>query len=116
MENYLGFQTVVMSDETLASFYEDINSVILPDCLTNEYLLIENDHGEIVEYLKFNGEGLSRVPYKQIGSRYLGKIKPRNPQQQLAIDMLYNQDTTVKVITGKFGTGKDLLMCGSETI
>ena len=110
MENYLGFQTVVMSDETLASFYEDINSVILPECLTNEYLLIENDHGEIVEYLKFNGEGLSRVPYKQIGSRYLGKIKPRNPQQQLAIDMLYNQDTTVKVITGKFGTGKDLLM------
>jgi len=110
MENYLGFQTVVMNDETLASFYEDMNSVILPECLTNEYLLVENDHGEIVEYLKFNGEGFIKVPYKQIASRYLGKIKPRNPQQQLAIDMLYSQDTTVKVITGKFGTGKDLLM------
>ena len=29
----------------------------------------------------------------------------------MAINMLYDSDSTVKVITGKFGTGKDFLMC-----
>ena len=51
-----------------------------------------------------------KVPFKQINSRFFGKVKPRNIQQQLALDMLYNQDITVKFLAGKFGTGKDYLM------
>ena len=29
------------------------------------------------------------------------------------IDMLYQPDVTIKVVTGKFGTGKDFLMCSA---
>lgn len=45
-----------------------------------------------------------------IKNDYTGNVRPRNPQQRLAIDMLYNQDITVKILVGKFGTGKDYLM------
>ena len=38
-----------------------------------------------------------------------GEIKPRNPQQLCAMDMLLNKDIPVKLITGKFGSGKSLL-------
>lgn len=38
-----------------------------------------------------------------------GEIKPRNPQQLCAMDMLLNKEIPVKLITGKFGSGKSLL-------
>ena len=38
-----------------------------------------------------------------------GEIKPRNPEQLCAMDMLLNRDIPVKLITGKFGSGKSLL-------
>lgn len=50
---------------------------------------------------------------EDIETRFAGKVKPRNPQQELAIDMLYDENTTVKIIAGKFGTGKDFLMCSA---
>lgn len=38
------------------------------------------------------------------------KIKPKNPQQVLAFDMLQNKNETIKVLSGKFGSGKDYIM------
>lgn len=110
MNEYFGFREVTMSDEDIASFYE--NNVAFGDlgCLPNEYLLIQNGLGECVDQYRWNGQEFIKVPFKLINSRFLGKVKPRNLQQQLALDMLYNHDITVKVLTGKFGTGKDYLM------
>jgi len=47
--------------------------------------------------------------YKKIDSRYVGKISPRNLQQELALDLLQDNKTKIKVITGGYGTGKDYL-------
>ncbi len=80
------------------------------DLLTNEYLAAENLDGEPCDLFRWDGQHMQKVPFKQISSRYLGRVRPRNLQQQMAVDMLYNHDITVKVITGKFGTGKDYLM------
>lgn len=110
MGEYFGFREVVMSDDMLASMYEGTSNIASDDWLTNEYLIAKNEDSEIVDQFRWDGHGFVRVPFKAIGSRYVGKVKPRNPQQQLAIDMLYNQDITVKVLAGKFGTGKDYLM------
>ena len=79
-------------------------------CLTNEYLLLKNTNDELCDQVRWTGEQFAKVPFKQINSRFFGKVKPRNIQQQLALDMLYNQDITVKFLAGKFGTGKDYLM------
>ena len=40
----------------------------------------------------------------------MGKVKPLNPQQVLAFDMLQNKSKQLKFISGKFGTGKDMIM------
>ena len=109
MEEYLGYREVCLSDEDMAAFY----SGQLEDnfgCLTNEYLLLKNTNDELCDQVRWTGEQFAKVPFKQINSRFFGKVKARNIQQQLALDILYNQDITVKFLAGKFGTGKDYLM------
>lgn len=113
MSEYFGFRQAVMSDEEIAAFYENSEAFGNFDCLINEYLLIQNRFGEDVDQYRWSGSEFIKVPFKQINSRFVGKIKPRNLQQQLALDLLYNNDITVKVLTGKFGTGKDYLMASS---
>lgn len=111
-EEYLGFREVSLTDNEIAALYSGDMSAA-EGCLTNQYLVVNNSCGEFTDAFRFNGEKLVKVPYKTINGRFLGKIKPRNLQQQLAIDMLYNADITVKVLTGVFGSGKDMLMCSA---
>jgi len=109
---YLGFKELTLDDEAISRLFGGENDEMF-GCVTNEYLIINDKDGNLVELLRCTGSRLVRVSYKTIASRFLGKIKPRNTQQQFAIDLLYNPDITVKVLTGKFGTGKDFLMCSA---
>lgn len=110
MNEYLGFKDVTLSDEELALIYQKEPGYNL-GCLVNEYLVVHNSDGDVVDHLRWNGNYFVQVPYKQINSRFSGKVKPRNTQQRLAIDMLYNPDITIKMIAGRFGSGKTYLMC-----
>lgn len=111
-EEYLGFKEVTLSDEELALIYQKEPGYNL-GCLVNEYLVVHNNAGEIVDSFRWNGEYFVRAPFKQISSRFGGKVKPRNIQQQLAVDMLYNPDITINMIAGRFGSGKTYLMCAA---
>lgn len=85
----------------------------LPDgvaLLTNQYLVVVAESGEVVDQFRWDGRSLVRVPYKAISTSFCGKVKARNIQQHLAIDLLYQSDITVKVLVGRFGSGKDYLM------
>lgn len=112
MDEYLGFKEVVLSDDKINSIFQNDTANTF-DCLPNQYLIAKDGCDNILELMRCTGDKMVKVPYKTINSRFLGKVKPRNTQQQLAIDMLYNSDITVKVIAGKFGTGKDFLMCSA---
>lgn len=109
LDEYKGYKDVTLSDEEMSYFYLHLNKNIY-DCLVNEYLIVRKSDGEIVDYKKWNGEEYKTVSYKQINSSFMGKIKPRNPQQVLAFDMLQNKEETIKIISGKFGSGKDYIM------
>ena len=109
LDEYTGYKDVTLSDEEMSYFYLHSNENIY-GCLMNEYLIIRKSDGEVVDYRKWNGEEYKAISYKQISSKFLGKIKPRNPEQTLAFDMLQDKDTTIKVISGGFGTGKDYIM------
>lgn len=109
IDEYTGYKDVTLSDEEMSHFYLHINENIY-NSLLNEYLIIRKSDGEVVDYRKWNGEEYHPLSYKQISSRFMGKIKPRNPQQVLAFDMLQDKDETIKIISGKFGSGKDYLM------
>lgn len=112
MDEYFGFKEVSLSDEELTRVYQKEPGYNL-GCLVNEYLVVHNTDGEIVDYLRWDGANFVQVPYKQISSRFNGKVKPRNTQQRLAVDMLYNSDITIKMIAGRFGSGKTYLMCAA---
>lgn len=110
MTEYTGFKDIVLTNPN------DINALYDPKgnetfgCLENEYLIARDEKEEVIDLFKCKNGRLAQVPYKAIESKFAGKIKPRNIQQKLGIDMLYDTDTTIKILTGKFGTGKDLLM------
>lgn len=110
MQEYYGFRNAVMSDDEMSEFYSSERNENTYGCLQNEYLVLKNEDGQVCDQFKWNGTHYIKVPYKQVNTRFIGKVKPRNLQQQLALDMLYDQDITVKVLVGKFGTGKDYLM------
>lgn len=110
MREYYGFRDAVMSDDEMSEFYSSERNENTYGCLQNEYLVLKNEDGQVCDQFKWNGTHYIKVPYKQVNTRFIGKVKPRNLQQQLALDMLYDQDITVKVLVGKFGTGKDYLM------
>lgn len=112
MDEYLGFREVTLAPDEISALFSDENG-LSRDLLLNEYMIAKDEDGNTLELLKRKGDKLVKVPYKAISSRFLDKIKPRNIQQQMAIDMLYDPDTTIKVLTGPFGAGKDVLMASA---
>lgn len=102
---YRGYHTVSLPEDEVGEFYQK-----LPDnptgCFVNQYLVLTTEDGTLIEAFRWTGEKMQKVAFKTINSRFSGRVKPRNIQQQLALDMLYNDDVTVKMLTGKYGTGK----------
>lgn len=76
----------------------------------NEYLLARNENGEIVDKFKYKDGKFKKVLFQTLNNRYLGKVKPRNSQQELVIDMLLDEESKIKVVRGVYGSGKDYLM------
>lgn len=105
---YKGYIEVPHDDDRYVNLYNNIN-VNSFDCLTNQYLIVK-DGDSVRDALKWTGDKYDRLSYKQINNNYTGRIKPVNPQQDLAFDMLQDKDTTIKVLTGRFGSGKTFLM------
>lgn len=108
-EDYKGYKDITLSDQEMSDFYLHQDSNLF-GCIRNEYLIVRKSDGEVVDYRRWDGAEYVALSYKQVNSHFLGKIKPRNPQQTLAFDMLQNKDMTIKVISGRFGSGKDYVM------
>lgn len=109
LDEYKGYKEVTLSDEEMSYFYLHLNENKY-NCMINEYLIVKKSDGEIVDYKKWTGIEYRTISWKQVNSSFMGKIKPRNPQQVLAFDMLQNKEETIKIISGKFGSGKDFIM------
>lgn len=105
-----GYKIVKLNDEDISNFYIDKK---LPVALfENQYLILENLHGEIIDKFKFQENELKKINFQVINSTYIGKIKPKTFEQELALDLLSDKKVPVKVIKGVYGAGKDLLMFG----
>ncbi len=74
------------------------------------YIIIQDKFGNFLDSYKYSQGEFIKVCFDTIRSRQLGLIKPRNTQQELAIDLLKNRDTKIKLIKGVYGSGKDYLM------
>lgn len=112
MDDYTGFRTVRLTEENADALYGAERKELF-ELLDGEYLIAENADGSVADTFRREGDDLVKVGYRTVNSMYLGDIKPRNVHQKLAINMLFNPRNTIKVLTGPFGSGKDLLMCAS---
>ena len=109
--DYKGYIEVQLDDEHLASFYNNKELYAeLFNLKENQYLLIKDSTGEVVDrYCYQNGE-LRQVMFMKLGGTFTGTIKPRNPEQVCLFDMLKDKTSKVKLVTGRFGSGKTLAM------
>lgn len=113
--DYAGWTEVTLEDgseEALAMAYsKDIEQKNLFDTPTNGYVLIPNaDADGNTAGLRWDGSRYVPIKYKNLNTAYSGKIKPLNNQQKLAFDLLQNDDITIKLLLGVYGSGKDFLM------
>ena len=108
-KEYCGYKEVDLSDEEMAYFYENLGENKF-ECKRNMYLLIKDLSGEVVDKRKWNGISHVPISYKPVPKDFVDRVVPINLQQELAFDLLQDRNSTIKVLGGAFGSGKDLLM------
>ena len=107
-QDNMGYKVVALSDKDLAKLYE--GRLKLDNLDENEYVLITDMNGDIVDKFCFQNDKLRKVEYKTIESSFIDRIKPKNVEQEFAIDLLQDKDIKVKIVRGVAGSGKDYLM------
>lgn len=106
-EIYTGFKEIKLNEKDMAYFYEHLNENIY-DLLPNQYLIIKDSLGEVVDNYKWSGIEYESLYKKPIRSMAFGdKLKPKDIYQNMVIDSLMKN--TITAISGKAGSGKSLL-------
>lgn len=114
-DGYTGYQEITMGDEELADFYSNVkyNNINKYHLLTNEYLVIKDREGKIIDRYKWYETCYKDVPdYVKAESKMFGKIVPKDGDiyQALALDSLASNQ--ISMLRGPAGTGKSLLSLG----
>jgi predicted ribonuclease YlaK len=125
--NYKGVKDIYFNRDDqeelikLASVYESSDQNMYGLAL-NEYVSIwdtsnptfdENKNiigYELIDQMKWDGNRLVKIKYRNAESRFMGKVSPINYKQRLLFDLLQNRNIGIKLCLGNFGTGKDYSM------
>lgn len=109
--NYDGYKEIVMDDDEMAEFYSNPTTNIY-ELYINEYIIVKDKEGNIVDKLCWTGEGYRHLTYNSFKSDHFGTVKPMKDDvyQALAADSLENNRITL--IKGPAGTGKTYLSLG----
>jgi predicted ribonuclease YlaK len=105
-DNYSGYLEVNLSENEIATFYENLRNNTY-NLLKNQYLVLRDLKNELVDLFKWNGEFHSDVNQKGFTTNMFGKFKPFDEHQVLALDSMNNNQMTM--IKGKAGSGKSLV-------
>src|SRR5690606_26128290 len=105
IEDYKGYKTITLSDEDMANFYENLE-VNHFDLYTNQYLILQGSDG-VVD--KFRWDGNKHVKLKFPKGSKKKAVKPKNDEQAFVLDLLYNNDIPIKIVSGTYGSGKTFL-------
>lgn len=103
---YKGYREISLDEQEMAHFYQNLSENVL-GLLTNEYLLLKDCDGNIVDKLKWDGEAYQTIRSKPYKSNMFGTLKPLDDIQSFAMDSINTNDITV--LYGKAGSGKTTL-------
>lgn len=104
---YKGYKEIDITENEIAQIYENTDENLY-GLHTNEYLIVKLN-GEVKDKLRWNGEKLVKLKYKNVNNQYVGKVKPLNYEQEVMVDLIENNSITVKSLTGIPGSGKTFL-------
>lgn len=109
--DYDGYKIIQMDDEEMAEFYSN-PTVNKYDLYINQYLLIQDINGEIVDKLCWTGKDYRHLTYDNFKSNHFGNVKPMKDDvyQALVADSFANNRITL--VKGPAGTGKTYLSLG----
>ena len=110
--DYNGFKELVLDTETkIGHFYNNYKSTKnLYNLHINEYLILKDSLGEVIDKFIYTENGLEQVPFSIANSKQFGRIKPKDEYQLIALDSLKRNQFTV--LRGPAGTGKSYLALG----
>lgn len=109
LENYCGYSIIKCeTDEEMTEFYSTLDQK--KDYLENEYVLVKNKEGEIIDEYIYKNDQLNRIPYPCFNSKHLGQIKPKDAYQKAAMDSVSRNQLTL--LRGPAGSGKSLIALG----
>lgn len=109
VSNYLGWKVWNPTDAELAELYVEKEPKEPFPLLENEYLLIYVDGKLIDSYCK-EGDHLRRFKHNTIKIKDKETIVPKNDEQKCAFDLMKNDNITVKLLTGTWGSGKTFIL------
>lgn len=111
-----GFKEDFMIEDELREFYQELH-INKYNMLVNEYLVIYNDANtkelEILDIFKWNGQYMEQLPNRKgkvnlnFKSNQFGAFVPRDAQQIMAVDSIFNNQITQ--IRGRAGSGKSMI-------
>lgn len=106
-EEYSGYKRIHPSLDEYTYFLNNLNTNIY-QTIENEYVIMQNEQEGIQDLFRWTNSEYKRIINKPIDSKWLGKIRARNIEQQLAVDLLQNTEVPIKILTGKYGVGRNL--------
>ena len=111
-DDYKGYTIHQFKDNSeMEFFYQNYHTMkIFYDVLPNEYLLLQNPEGEIIDRLLWDGQKYRAINFEVFDSKQFGRIKPIDIYQQLVADSFTHNKITM--VRGPAGTGKSLLALG----
>lgn len=76
----------------------------------NEFLIIKDQNDKSVCNLIFKNSKLELLNGHGIKNDFVGKITPRNLEQDCLMELLYNNKVSIIAATGEYGTGKSYIL------
>jgi len=117
-ELFTGFREMLVDQQDIDSFYSGKEVTLQAEqsngVYANEFLmLISNSNEKTTALARFERSGMpikTIKDYKSNGnSRGVWGVKPKNKEQNYALDLLLNPDIPIVTLVGKAGCGKTLL-------
>lgn len=110
---YNGYREITLDTEELADFYQNVyglnwNKYCL---LPNQYLILKDfENDKIIDQYLWDGKQYQEVVWRNIESKMLGEIRPKDAYQRIAFDSINRNQLTV--LRGRAGSGKSLIGLG----
>jgi predicted ribonuclease YlaK len=86
-EQYCGWRRCYPDMDTLSEIYTNPNNNVF-NCKNNEFIMIYNDNDELKDVMFWNGAKYRPLAYKEFTSVLGERIKPRNIEQKMYMDLL----------------------------